>query len=242
MPASLSLCSQAQEHHQECPGDRQLRDRPTPAWPERCLVAPCWPSHLPGGGSESPQPWAAPRFPHCCFTTRELRHGDRHFSCFLLFPSRFLCVFASLGLSEESWPAVKLSLVACARGLWHCSGCRLSIPIFPSFPAVAPGFTQHPCASEITSCPLCLHLWCLPRMFHTWEIFRPLGLGAPIASNAPWWVPSAHPPARGLLPPCLLGLPKLLRTHQALFPALPLLPSLPLNRGAPQLLGLWVRT
>lgn len=30
MSASLSLCSQAQEHHQECPGDCQLRDLANP--------------------------------------------------------------------------------------------------------------------------------------------------------------------------------------------------------------------
>lgn len=45
----------------------------------------------------------------------------------------------------------------------------------------------------------------------------------------------------GLLPPCDLGLPELLLTRQALSPAVLSLPFLPLNRGAPQLSGLWVR-
>lgn len=202
MPASLSLCSQAQEHQQKCPGDRQLWDRLTPAWPERCLVVPCWPSHPRGGGSESPQPWAAPRLPRCCFTKRELRLSDRHSSCSCCLPLNFfvssppLVSLRSPGqqLSRAQWPMPR----ACDVALGAVSP---SPSFLPSFPAVAAGFTQRPCASEITSCPFCLHLRRLPRIFHTWEIFRLLGLGAPTAGSAPWWVPFAWPPAWALLPP-----------------------------------------
>ena len=110
----------------------------TLAWPERCLITPRWPSHPPGVVSESLQPWAAPRLTRSQFTKRKLRPDDRNFFYFLLSPSQFLCVFASLGPSEkESWPAAKVSPVARAQSsvtlLWAPSlHPHLSHPFLPT--------------------------------------------------------------------------------------------------------------